>query len=151
MRADVSVNDGRATVVRSIDSVFAEMPGSFRISRGDVPATQRAEYLCRKCGAPVDGDALITGNEDMLENCPKGGSHEPEPVPCAWANSAAIRVDPEEDSVTVSISVDDPRGAFTMTVRQIDGQLYLYVPHAHMGGPHMTMTEINAGAFRLGH
>lgn len=151
MRADVSINDGRAVVVREISSVVAEMPGSFRMSRGDVPEAQRAEYVCRRCGAVMDGDALIPGNEDMLEGCPKGGQHVLCAVPCAWANSAAITVDPAEDSVTVAISVDDPRGAFTMTVRRIDGQLYLYIPHPDRGLQHTDMTPINAGAYRLHH
>lgn len=56
---------------------------------------------------------------------------EPVTGPATWCNSAAISVSEEEDSVSVLISVGDPRGAFAMTVRKINRSGYC----RHCGQP----------------
>lgn len=72
----------------------------------------------------------------------------------AWCNSAAISVDDADDSVSVSISVGDPRGAFVMTVRRVEGDdgagLVLSVPDPSDGFLHMPLKSIHDGYFRIG-
>jgi hypothetical protein len=72
------------------------------------PTCDGADESCPTC----DGDGEVSG------------PHEPETGPGTWCNSAAVTVDESEDSVTVSISVGDPRGAFTMTVTKVDRSGY---------------------------
>lgn len=83
--------------------------------------------------------------------------HVPVPSPLSWWNSSAIDVDPNDNSVTVTISVGDPRGAFVFTVRQVepdDGAPYLimHTPYPGQGWAHMPLTYLHgseAGAYRV--
>lgn len=71
--------------------------------------------------------------------------------PLGWVNSAAIELKREEDSVTLSISVGDPRGAFTLTVRRLsDGSLVMHVPHPDESLLHMPLTPLPTGTYRIG-
>jgi len=116
------------------------------------------EYSCDNCGGerpPVFGLGVVYVDGEALD----------EPLDCedsarvqvelgderAIVNSAAITFQPDDESVTVSISVGDPRGAFTMTVRRLtDGSLVLHVPHAGDSTPHMPLVEDHPGTYRIG-
>lgn len=86
------------------------------------------------------------------------GPHVPERVPLSWVNSAAIDADDKDDSVTVSISVGDPRGAFTFTVRRIPddaesdlaGRLLMHLPYPGHPLPHEPLTEHHPGIYLIG-
>lgn len=86
------------------------------------------------------------------------GPHSPEPIPLSWVNSAAIDTDEKDDSVTVSISVGDPRGAFSFTVRrlpdgadcEIAGRLIMHVPYPGEPLPHERLTEQRPGTYLIG-
>lgn len=80
-------------------------------------------------------------------------SEAQERAPLGWANSAQIVLDRDEDSITLLISVGDPRGAFAFTVRRTqDGELRLTVPHPSDGLLHMPLTEDpGRGMYKIGH
>lgn len=140
------------------ESLRVSMPGEAR-ANGDEEAG--ADYQCGNCGerlSPPDnnGTEFYRAMSNGDSACPAyDGSdpdepHEPEFIPGSFANSAQVVVD-DDDSVTVTISVGDPRGAFAMTVRRNDaGELFLSVPHPSDGWPHMTLTEIHGGYYRIG-
>src|SRR3954447_13603108 len=117
--------------------------------------TGASEYRCRNCGEDlvetVDGIASESGDACPDED---DGEHEPERVPLSWCNSAAIQVDESDDSVTVSISVGDPRGAFTFTVRRVPddatGKLVMHVPYPLQPSPHMTLNPLHEGTYLVG-
>lgn len=74
----------------------------------------------------------------------------PSEGPLAWCNSAAIHVDGERDTVTVSVSVGDPRGAFTMEVRRKpDGTILLHLPHPGESLPHCETVELHPGTLAV--
>lgn len=81
----------------------------------------------RADGDPESGDGSGDGD----------GPHSRERIAPSWVNCAGMSTDEKDDSVTVSISVGDPRGAFTFTVRRIPdnaesdlpGRLILHVPY----------------------
>lgn len=85
------------------------------------------------------------------------GPHRAQRVPLSWCNSAGIHTDVAEDSVTVTISVGDPRGAFTFTVRRIPddaatngGRLLMHTPHPGESLPHAQLTPEHAGTYWVG-
>ena len=84
------------------------------------------------------------------------GAIEDDRAPLAWCNSATIHLDREEDSVTVLISVGDPRGAFAFTIRRLTGgdnagRLVMHTPYPGEGMPHEDLTEIRPGTYGIGH
>lgn len=107
------------------------------------PAEDGAGEVCRHCGETIEeyddpdspsdwfhahnGDQLCDSDlrrmmDDGEEFPPRGATTaEPDTSPGSWCNSAAIIVDDDENSVTVTISVGDPRGAFAFTVRKVMG------------------------------
>jgi hypothetical protein len=93
------------------------------------------EYRCKNCGEDLAdyGDHYETDSptcaDNMIEdpNDPENeieGPHVPETIPLTFFNSGAIDMDADEDSITVSISVGDPRGAFTMTIRRLPAHTF---------------------------
>lgn len=116
---------------------------------------------CPTCnGTNVCGDCDGTGTEcpqcdgecTCGDGCDEGQIeiHQWESIPLHWCNSASIHAEPDRDRVRVTISVDDPRGAFCMDVeRDSDGQLWLYVPHADMSSPHAPLTQRGPGWFKV--
>jgi hypothetical protein len=153
-----------------VDGASAEL---FDDASGTVTVEFRAEsaYRCRACGEVLTEttDGLCTDSGEL--ECPDydpglspdsdspDGRHDPERVPLAWCNSAAVHADESEDSVTVSISVGDPRGAFTFTIRRVPddvdgdlaGQLILHTPHVEMACAHLPLTLLHSGTYLLGH
>jgi hypothetical protein len=113
--------------------------------------TDSGEYVC------PDYDPSLRPDADSEPDC-ADGPHDAERVPLSWCNSVAVSADEAEDSVTVSISVGDPRGAFTFTIRRVPddvdgdlaGQLILQVPHGGMASPHMPLTELHDGTYVVG-
>lgn len=71
-------------------------------------------------------------------------------APLGWCNSAAVTLDRGEDSVTVSISCGDPRGAFAFTVRRLrDGRLVMHVPCPEDTVLHRPLRQVRPGTFDI--
>lgn len=53
--------------------------------------------------------------------------------------------------MSVSVSVGDPRGAFTFTIRRRPdtGALLLHVPYAGEPMPHARLTELHPGTYEV--
>jgi hypothetical protein len=99
---------------------------------------------CVKC----EGSGEIDGPECAECAGTGDGAHDWTTEAHSWVNSASIGA--EEDSVSVAISVGDPRGAFVMTVtRWPDGSLTLRVPHPADSLPHMKLTERSEGHYDI--
>lgn len=128
----------------------------------EFPWENGPERHCARCG-----DSLVetsNGYEDDSGSSVCAGDtgealpHEAEQVPLSWVNSATIDADETEDSVTVSISVGDPRGAFAFTLRRVPdnagsdlaGRLVLHVPYPGESSPHQRLTALHPGAFVVG-
>jgi hypothetical protein len=129
-------------------------------------------YRCRACGEDLVEtiNGLCTDSDE--HECPDydpgpspdpdagsaSGQHDPERVPLSWCNSAAVSTNEDEDSVTVSISVGDPRGAFTFTIRRVPddadgdlaGQLVMNTPWDGMSSPHAPLTALRDGTHVIG-
>lgn len=134
------------------------------------------EWRCQACGESLseepDGYADESGSLicpaydpyedpdiDDVESAPEfhEGPHRPQRVPLSWANSAAIHTDPDEDSITVTVSVGDPRGAFAITVRRIPddapdngGRLIMHTPYPGEPLPHAELTTAHTGTYWVG-
>ncbi|MFD2414809.1 hypothetical protein [Amycolatopsis pigmentata] len=108
----------------------------------------------------ASGEATCADFEPVGEIDPDSGEgpHDPERIPLSWCNSAAVHTDESEDSVTVSISVGDPRGAFTFTIRRVPddvgsnlaGHLIMHTPYAGQPLPHKELTPLHGGTFVVG-
>lgn len=71
-------------------------------------------------------------------------------APLGWVNSATITLDRRDDAVTLSISVGDPRGAFTLTVRRLpDGRLLMFAPHPTETMLHLPLAELRPGVYEI--
>jgi hypothetical protein len=134
-----------------LDRVHVSMAGEARCN-GDEEAG--AEQRCKHCGQALndDGDA-VDGDADCIwqsADLEDGQApHVPEYIPGSFANSASVSVG-DDDSVTVTISVGDPRGAFAMQVHRNDaGELFLSVPDPSDGMPHMNLTAIRPGFMKI--
>ena len=83
-------------------------------------------------GASADEDCIVAVTNPDRENGIRPQNEEGEEVeqPIDWFNSAKIIVNPEADSVSLTISTGDPRGAFVLTVRRRPdtGEILLHMP-----------------------
>lgn len=71
-------------------------------------------------------------------------------APLGWLNSAALTLDRAEDSLTLSFSVDDPRGGFRITVRRFDdGTLVLTVPQPDEALLHRPLRKLTNGVYEI--
>lgn len=78
-------------------------------------------------------------------------------APLAWLNHASVYASEEEDSVTVMISVGDPRGAFEFSVRRIPadadselaGKLIMHVPYPEKATPHVPVRDLHPGTYLI--
>lgn len=144
---------------------------SVRVSL-EFPRETATTYRCRACGEDltetVDGyESDYHGRQcsdyvpdDDSDDGPDWGEgpHDAERVPLSWINSAAIDADETDDSVTVSISVGDPRGAFSFQIRRIAddadgdlaGRLVLHVPYPGQPLPHEALTPLHTGTCLIG-
>ncbi|MBQ0926682.1 hypothetical protein KBO27_22265 [Saccharopolyspora endophytica] len=131
------------------------------------------EWRCQACGEPLteetDGYTDESGSLicdaydpyedpeiDDAESAPdfREGPHRPQRVALSWANGATIHTDPGEDSITVTISVGDPRGAFAFTVRRVPddamdngGRLIMHTPYPGEPLPHVELTTAHTGTY----
>ena len=91
-------------------------------------------------------DDEAAGDDDATSATPAAA------VPGNWAG---VTVDPAGESVRVEISVGDPRGCLTMTLRRVRGEdgterLLLHVPHPEDSTPHVALREIAPGTYQIG-
>lgn len=105
----------------------------------------------RYLGASSEGKDLLEDDHYTRE---VPAVHAPVPSPLSWWNSSAIDVDPNDNSVTVTISVGDPRGAFAFTVRQVERDdeepyLIMHTPYPGQGWAHMPLTALHEGTYRV--
>lgn len=147
------VEDGRTELhTHNPDVVTVSLPGEQNTSGADIPA-----FTCKFCGQAMDsadaavlfdGDAWCTDNDESEEDEPP---HVAESTPLFWANGAHIGFNREQDRLEVGISVDDPRGAFTLAIeRKSDGTLIMFVPYEGMDSPHAKITQLHEGTFQIG-
>jgi hypothetical protein len=139
-----------------------------------------SEWTCGKCGETTQDDPADVGSGSLCESAeceacdgvgqiwPEGttdyqnteskdceacattghGAHDWQADAHDWVNSAGIST--TEDSVSVRISVGDPRGAFVMSVtRGDDGELRLSLPSPADGMAHMGLVPLSPGYFRI--
>ncbi len=122
----------------------------------DAPATVYRCRTCREVLFPVDEGRQWIDEYSAAVVCPDaeedGGPHTREREPLTWVNSVSVETDPDKDSVTLSISVDDPRGAFTFTVYRVPdnadfnaGRLILSVPHPDQPKLHAPLEQVSPG------
>lgn len=117
-----------------------------------------------ECPACEGRGELTNPEGDLVTTCPTcegdgevNGPHVKPTGPSTWLNSAQIHLSDQEDSVTVSISVGDPRGGFSFTVRRIPadsgaehaGQLIMHLPYPNEPLPHMTLTPLHTGTYLI--
>ena len=110
------------------------------------------QLVCPEYDPDDDPDQGSAGGVDV-----EHGSHRPQRKPLAWLNSAGIHTEQAADSVTVTISVGDPRGGLAFTVRRVPddapsnaGRLLLHMPFAGEPCPHVALTEVHPGTYGLG-
>lgn len=122
-----------------------------------------ATRTCKRCGQDIHGNGDVWKHDDTGSQFCQAhlvddfDPDEDEDVPTAEpesrgaadiCNSASLNF--EDDSVTVSISVGDPRGAFAMTVRRTgDGRLILHVPYEGEPMPHMPLKKLHEGTYEI--
>ena len=115
-------------------------------ANGDSP-----ERECSDCGATFYWDGSGWDGEHDAE-CEEGIDETP-PALIDEINGAHVWAD--QDAVTVSISVGDPRGGFVMRIERImldDGshELRLSVPSDQDGMPHMNLEPLaSPGYYRV--
>ncbi|WP_338597152.1 hypothetical protein [Saccharopolyspora sp. SCSIO 74807] len=112
---------------------------------------ERGEWAC-EASEPVGDPDVDDAAAEVVR-----GPHRPQRVPLAWVNGAAIRTEPEQGSVTVSINVGDPRGAFTFSVRRVPddapanaGRLVMHVPHPDEPLQHAPLIPAHPGTYWVG-
>lgn len=135
---------------------------------------------CETCGRPLDetygADANDATGEDCdglhtcADNC-EAPEYECDSLACngvarvearhvpvrkvlSWVNSAALDFDARDDSVTVTVSVGDPRGAFAMALRRHtpdegDPYLTLSTPCPGESWAHMPLAYLSQGYYRV--
>lgn len=165
---DLEEGDGKV-IYTELDHFSAQLSIN---EEGDRPT-----HHCATCGEETDQEDIVSFGVEVCEGsgkwvaCPDQSSdhtkpgqiecdtcngageieiHQWEAIPLHWCNSASIHARPDRDEIQVTISVGDPRGAFVMTVERREDGLYLSVPSAGMGAPHMPLTERSAGWFKIG-
>jgi len=108
---------------------------------------------CSVCEGINPADCTLCNGSGKCDECDDDGDievHDWQPVPLHWCNSASIHARPDRDSIQVTISVGDPRGAFVMEVERREDGLYLSVPHPDQSSPHMPLTERTPGWYKVG-
>lgn len=155
------------SAVLSVDNEEARFVEDESVSVSlEFPWDAAEEHRCTACGVlltdTVDGYVDSSGDTTCAGSASEEesgiGPHVPERLPLSWINSAAILVDNDADSVTLSISVGDPRGAFCFTVRRVPddapdpfaGRLVLHVPYPGEFMPHRPLTALHPGSCLIG-
>ncbi|MEV7040450.1 hypothetical protein [Amycolatopsis sp. NPDC051061] len=127
-------------------------------------------HRCRACREELaetpdgyestSGDTACADFEPTVDTDPDYGEgpHDPERIRLSWCNSATAQTDESEDSVALSISVGDPRGAFTFTIRRVPedadgdlaGRLIMHTPYAGEHMLHVSLTPLHDGTYVVG-
>lgn len=127
-----------------------------RYIEGDLELTAHldGDRHCEHCGETIAeyGEWL---HDDTGEAACADGETNATPGDSLPGNWAGITTNTADESVQVQISVGDPRGCLTMTVRRVrdeDGneRLLLHVPNPDDSTPHVTMREIAPGTYQIG-
>lgn len=128
-------------LVDDFDAVTVDLPGM-----DDEP-----EIECQFCQRQIfdngGGEWLATLMKTAW--CPGAPAHWPKNRPLDWANWASLKIDEEEDSITMYVSIGDPRGAFSFTVRRVDDRVILHLPHPGESTPHARTKEIADGTLEV--
>ncbi|GAA3744548.1 hypothetical protein [Salinactinospora qingdaonensis] len=161
MLADLIVNGEPVTLLEDDDQT---------VQLESDTETSSPQYRCRACSRELARTPDGFESDDHGPCCPEyeptgdtgldygEGPHDPERIPLAWCNHAGITTDPEQDAITVTASVGDPRGAFAFTLRRIPddahselaGRLVLHVPHPDEPSLHMELTPVRPGTYVIG-
>lgn len=117
------------------------------------------DRICKHCGQPVTSDdegETWTHEDTELSACDPDqldtgvDSATATPATIAPGNWIGFTTSPEKQETRVEISVGDPRGSFTMTVRRLDdGRLILHVPHPETAEAHMRTRELHPGTYEI--
>lgn len=153
LEPDIETVDHGPHILRSVEEI--ESVRLVMNEEGSEPA-----QICRHCHASMDPDTegrtdgengdpwWCDGNPDGDEN---NSPHEAQHNPIAWANSARITIDEDDNAVHLALSVGDPRGAFVFTVRRTpDGDLIMHTPYPGESMPHLKLTELHPGTYKIG-
>ena len=143
---------------RTAESIEDDTDIALSLDHGDTA------YRCMTCGDDLTETVEVYASDAHGQTCPDlddedpAQTHTPERVPLSWANSAAIHTDDAEDSITVTVSVGDPRGAFCFTVRRIPddvdgdlaGRLVMHTPYPGQSWAHRPLSELRPGTYLVG-
>ena len=127
----------------------------------NLTATIEEGDYCAHCGETIAEYAGLGWTHDSTDSTPCRGEeddpdgHRATPALAAPGNWAGVTIDPDEGTTRVEISVGDPRGCLTMTLRRVrdeDGteRLLLSVPHPDDSTPHVALREIAPGTYQIG-
>jgi hypothetical protein len=126
-------------------STFLDDPQDMRIQ---LETDCDAEPYCAECGEQVYDDGDIWEGHDP--DCSAAGKPPAGSGPTDWLNSAHISTDSQYNTVTVGISIGDPRGSFTMTIRRNDdGTFTMFLPYPGESLAHMETEELQPGTLRI--
>lgn len=132
--------------------------GSFRV-QVETPASDGIDLEeCQECGEEREEEVhTFNTEEDCIEGFYREHHAFKAPAgPIFWANSAFLEFDEEKDSVTVGISIGDPRGAFVFTIRRLPaeadmaGRLIMHLPYPGSGWLHDTLSPLHEGTYLIG-
>ncbi len=112
---------------------------------------------CSELGEPRDGEAVGVSydGEDATVAIENPAAEDGAPTTSdglSWLNSARIFAEPSKDQVTLTVSIGDPRGAFSFQVRRTpDGQIVIHVPHPGESFAHMPTAWHHEGTLVITH
>jgi hypothetical protein len=141
--------------------VELEEEGSFRI-QFETDASDIDPDACRQCGEYESDEIhalfVVGVGEDEIDDDWEHHKFQPPTGPISWANSAFFQFDEEEDSVTVGISIGDPRGAFVFQIRRVPadsedktaGRLIMHLPYPGSSWLHDTLSPLHEGTYLIG-
>jgi hypothetical protein len=96
------------------------------------------------CSDPGEEIILTVANQASENGYPQHAG------PLTWLNSARLHVDPSEDSVTLVVSVDDPRGGLAFTIRRTgEGVIVIHHPYEKDPLPHVSLQRISDSTLQI--
>jgi hypothetical protein len=137
-------------------STGTRYPDGIQDDNGDEECPDSECEACEGIGTLWEHGTDVNEEGSDCKVCKSTGhaGHKWERNALTWCNSAAIIPDEDEDSITVRISVGDPRGAFAMQIRRIPedadehaGKLVMHLPYPTEPAPHMNLTHVHFGTY----
>lgn len=134
--------------------VLVEIEAAYRCTRCGETFEEKSEAEDETCH-DEDAECSVHDDEEACEDAEHEEEcafpHKVEAEALSWVNAAHISIAPEEDSIKVGISVDDPRGSFQMEIRRSpeDGRIYMHVPYAGMPAPHAPLKYLHEGTYAV--